>query len=116
MNDDFNTAKVLANLFEIVPTINGIKDGHIAIKAISSNTLASLKLQCKLFIEDVFGLQNTQVGGEKLDGIIQLLINLRKEAKAKKDFVTSDKIRNELTILGVNIKDEKNGEMSYSLS
>ncbi len=116
MNDDFNTAKVLANLFEIVPTINGIKDGHISLKAISSHTLASLKLQCKLFIEDVFGLQNTQANGEKFDGIMQLLINLRKEAKQKKDFVISDKIRNELSSLGINIKDEKNGEMSYGLS
>ena len=51
-----------------------------------------------------------------MDGVLQLLMDIRTEAKNRKDFVTSDKIRNELTLLGVNLKDEKDGGMSYSIA
>jgi cysteinyl-tRNA synthetase len=47
---------------------------------------------------------------------VQVLISLRKDAKAKKDFVTSDKIRNELSAAGIHLKDEKDGGMSWSLA
>ena len=114
MNDDFNTAKVLANMFEIVPIINGIKDKHIPVAALKPETLALLKTKMKVYVEDVFGLKHEQEGGDKLEGVLQLLMTLRKDAKAKKDFVTSDRIRNELAAIGVLIKDEKDGGMSYS--
>jgi len=48
--------------------------------------------------------------------VIQLLIEIRKEAKSRKDFATSDKIRNQLMDMGIQIKDEKDGEVSYSLA
>ena len=115
MDDDLNTAKVLANMFELVPVINGIKDKHIPAGAISSVTLENLQNQMKLYVEDIFGLKMEKAGGEKIDGIIELLINIRKEARAKKDFATSDKIRNELAGLGVLLKDEKDGNMSYTI-
>ncbi|HTN38753.1 MAG TPA: cysteine--tRNA ligase [Arachidicoccus sp.] len=114
MNDDFGTAKVLANLFEIVPVINGIKDGHLGQDALSSSTMALLKDKMKIYVEDIFGLKNiSENAGEQLHGAIQLLIDMRKEAKLKKDFVTSDKIRNELAALGILLKDEKGGSVSY---
>ena len=114
LNDDFNTAKVLANMFELVPIINGIKDKHISSDALSTDTLQLLKTKMKIFIEDILGLQNIreQTDG-KIDGIIQLLMKIRKEARSRKDYVTSDKIRNELAALGVQLKDEKDGNMSY---
>ena len=115
MNDDFNTAKVLANMFELAPIINGIKDKHIPIDTLKPETLSLLKNKMKSYIEDIFGLNQEQEGGDKLDSVLQLLMALRKEAKAKKDFVTSDKIRNELIALGVQLKDEKDGGMSYSI-
>lgn len=115
MNDDINTAKVLANMFELVPVINGIKDKHVAADAISSSTLSHLQQKMKLYVEDIFGLKIEKAGGDKLEGIIQLLINIRKEARAKKDFATSDKIRNELAALGVQLKDEKDGNISYTI-
>ena len=115
INDDFNTAKVLACMFELAPIINGIKDKHIPITALKLETLALLKSKMKVYIEDIFGLKHEQEGGGKLEGVLQLLMALRKDAKAKKDFVTSDKIRNELTGLGVLLKDEKDGGMSYSM-
>jgi cysteinyl-tRNA synthetase len=115
MNDDFNTAKVLANMFELVPIINGIKDKHISSGALSETTLALLKTKMKTFIEDVFGLKNIQEQSDsKIDGIIHLLMDIRSQARQRKDYVTSDKIRNELAALGVQLKDEKDGSMSYT--
>jgi cysteinyl-tRNA synthetase len=115
LSDDFSTAKVIANMFELVPIINGIKDKHLAIEALQPATISLLKQQMKAFIVDIFGLKQDAVGGDKLKGIMELLITLRKDAKAKKDFVTSDRIRNELATLGVLLKDEKGGEMSYTV-
>jgi hypothetical protein len=74
-----------------------------------------MQRQMRLFVEEVFGLRGEREdGGGKLEGVLQLLIDIRKEAKNKKDFVTSDKIRNELAALGVQLKDEKDGGMSYT--
>lgn len=120
MNDDLNTAKVLANMFELVPVINGIKDKHIAANALSAATLARLKSAFKAYLEDIFGLQDEQTAGSadnsRLDGVLQLLIDIRKEAKSRKDFATSDKIRNQLQALGVLLKDEKDGSVSVSFA
>lgn len=117
MNDDFNTAKVLANIFELVPVINGIKDKHLAADALSGETIAKLQQKMKIYLEDVFGLKDEAANDDgKLDAVLQVLISLRKEAKNRKDYVTSDKIRNELASLGVMLKDEKDGSMSYTLA
>ncbi len=116
MNDDFNTAKVLASMFELVPIINSIKDKLIDINTIQSSTLIILKQKFKNYLEDVFGLQaSNETNNGKLNEVMQLLIDIRKEAKTKKDFATSDKIRNQLAEMGINLKDEKSGEMSWSL-
>jgi len=117
MNDDFNTAKVLANMFELVPIINGIKDNHIAIDALSSDTLQLLQKQLNVYIKDIFGLKDEYaIDNGKLNGVMQLLIDLRKAAKAKKDYATSDSIRKQLQLLGIELKDEKDGGMSYSIA
>jgi cysteinyl-tRNA synthetase len=116
MNDDFNTAKVLANMFELVPVINSMKDNTITISALSKETFELLQKQMKIFVEDILGLKSvSDADNEKLKGVMDLLIDIRKEAKNKKDFATSDKIRNQLTQLGINLKDEKGGDMSWSV-
>ena len=116
MNDDFSTAKVLANLFELVPVINSMKDKLIPVSALSKETFELMQKQLKIYVEDILGLQSvTEADNEKLRGVMELLIDIRKEAKGKKDFATSDKIRNELTKLGISLKDEKGGEMSWSI-
>ena len=115
MGDDFNTAKVLAGMFELVPVINSIKDGLIRIDAISSSTLELMQQKFKAFLEDVFGLKSTTDNDNgAMSGVMQLLIDIRKEAKSKKDFATSDKIRDQLSSLGIEIKDEKEGGMSWN--
>lgn len=116
MNDDFNTAKVLGSMFELVPIINSIKDGLIPVDAISASTLSLLQQKSKAYLEDVFGLKNTAAGNEKLNDVMDLLIDIRKEAKTKRDFATSDKIRNQLAAIGINLKDEKGGEMSWDIN
>lgn len=116
LNDDFNSAKVIANMFELVPIINGIKDKHISENALSKDTFLLLKEKMKIFVEDILGLEPlSQNNGEQLDGAVKLLIAMRKEAKANKNYVLSDRIRNELAGIGIILKDEKNGETTYSL-
>jgi cysteinyl-tRNA synthetase len=116
MDDDFSTAKVLANLFELAPIINSIKDGHIAINAISHNTLQLMKDSFSIYLEDILGLKNSaSVKADGLNGVMQLLIDIRKEAKEKKDYTTSDKIRKHLLAQGIILKDEKDGNMSWTL-
>lgn len=116
MNDDFSTAKVLANMFEIVPVINSMKDKTIPVSALSTQTFGLLQRNFKIWVEDIFGLKSVnEADNSKLQGVMQLLIDIRKEAKGKKDFVTSDKIRNQLAQLGITLKDEKGGDMSWSV-
>jgi cysteinyl-tRNA synthetase len=116
MNDDFNTAKVLASMFELVPIINSIKDKLIDINTIQSSTITLIQQKFKSYLEDIFGLlPSNEIANSKLNEVMNLLIEIRKEAKIKKDFATSDKIRNQLTEMGINLKDEKGGEMTWSL-
>ena len=115
MNDDFSTAKVLANLFELVPTINSIKDKHISPEALGADFLNQLREKFKVYLEDILGFRGeTGREDDKLKGVLELLIDMRKEARARKDYASSDKIRNQLLQLGIALKDEKDGGMSYN--
>jgi cysteinyl-tRNA synthetase len=116
MNDDFSTAKVLANIFEIVPVINSMKDKTIPVAALSKQTFGLLYSKLKTWLEDILGLTSiSEADNEKLRGVMDLLIDIRKEARGKKDFATSDKIRNQLAQMGIAVKDEKDGEMSWTV-
>jgi len=116
MDDDINTAKVVANLFEILPSINSLKDKHIAADAVAGTVWATVQTQLKLFVESILGLKVDQgANRQQLNGVVELLIEIRKQAKENKDFATSDKIRNQLADMGIQLKDEKDGSMSYSI-
>ncbi len=109
MNDDFNTPIAIAHLFDALKAINLIHDGK---ETISVADLDELKSVFKTFIEDVLGLKSeteASAGNEAYKKAIDLLLNMRLEAKRNKDWATSDKIRNELTALGFEIKDTKDG-------
>ena len=69
-----------------------------------------------MYLEDILGFK-AETGGDddKLKGVMELLIEMRKEARARKDYASSDKIRNQLLQLGIALKDEKDGGMSYSI-
>ncbi len=117
MNDDLNTAKVVANLFELSPIINGLKGGQIAPAEVSASTLAALHNSFRLWMEDILGLQNPAEQGNNalLDGVMQVLIDLRRQARARKDWATSDAIRQQLAGIGIQLKDEKDGSVTWSV-
>ena len=117
MSDDFNTAKVLANLFEMAPVVNGIKGGQVATTALSATTIALMKATFKTFLEDILGMQALQAeqSSSKLNNVLSLLIEIRNDSKKRKDFATSDQIRNKLAEAGVLLKDEKDGTVSYTI-
>ena len=116
MNDDFNSPILIAQLFDAVKQINVINEGK---GKITEGDLQELKAVMSSFIFDVLGLQDTEAAdddaGNKLSGTVELLIKLRAEARANKDFATSDKIRDELLELGIQLKDGKEGT-SFSIS
>jgi len=116
MNDDFNTAKVVANLFELAPIIYGIKGQQINLSILTQDSFNLLQKTYKEFLEDILGMQALQVQqNNKLDQVMSVLMEIRKDAKKRKDFVTSDEIRNKLAEAGVVLKDEKDGTMSYTI-
>jgi cysteinyl-tRNA synthetase len=117
MNDDFNTAKVLANIFELVPVINSLKGGQINRDAISPDTLLLMKRYFADYLEKILGLKGESAGDDqKLTGVMDLLIDIRKDARSRKDYATSDKIRKQLLELGIVLKDEKDGGVSFTFA
>jgi cysteinyl-tRNA synthetase len=101
-------------MFEIVPVINSLKDGLIQPGAISSTTLSRMQESFNIYLEQILGLKDSVENTGEMEGLMDLLVEIRKEAKSKKDFFTSDKIRKQLADLGIEMKDEKDGRMSWS--
>lgn len=115
MNDDFNTPILIAQLFEAVKHINLIKEGK---ESITQNDKSVLTQTLNAFVYEVLGLERQKEGlgaSNKLSGVVELLIALRDEARANKDFETSDKIRDRLANLGIQLKDGKEGT-TFSVS
>ena len=109
MNDDFNTPILIANLFEAVTQINAIKEGSVTI---TKEDLDTFKTAIHVFVFELLGLKNVQEseeGTNKLSGAVELLIKLRQEARANKDFALSDKIRDELAEVGITLNDSREG-------
>lgn len=109
MNDDFNTPILISHLFEAVKRINLIKEGK---EKITSEDKEALKQSMNAFVFDVLGLEGKSMGTNdsgKLSGVVELLIELRNEARTNKDFATSDKIRDQLAALNIQLKDGKEG-------
>ncbi len=112
MSDDINTAITIAHLFEAVRIINSVNAGT---ETISAEDLELLKQTYKEFVFDILGLQQEQNNsGADTDKLMKFILGLRTEAKARKDFSTSDKIRDDLVVLGFKIKDEKDGSVSWT--
>lgn len=116
MNDDMNTAKVIANLFEMAPVINGIKGGQVSKEALSADTYKLMLSTFDTYLVEVLGMKPLQVQQDnKIDQVLSLLIEIRNDARTRKDYATSDLIRNKLTEAGVMLKDEKDGSVSYTI-
>ncbi|WP_298900062.1 cysteine--tRNA ligase [uncultured Psychroserpens sp.] len=109
MNDDFNSPILIAHLFEAAKQINQIKDGNASL---APKDLELLKKTMNDFTFDVLGLVNVSkadTGTDKLAGAVELLIELRQQARANKDFALSDKIRDDLAAKGIQLNDGKDG-------
>jgi cysteinyl-tRNA synthetase len=111
MNDDFNTPILVAELFAGVKIINSINDGK---EQITAADLDILKITFKSFFEDVLGLktkatEQNNSKDEALNAAMQLIIDLRANARAGRDFATSDKIRDDLAKAGIQLKDGVDG-------
>ncbi|MFK7812353.1 MAG: cysteine--tRNA ligase [Maribacter sp.] len=115
LNDDFNTPILIAKMFDAVKHINLINEGN---ESITAEDKFSLQTILGGFIYDVLGLENKTDDANdsgKLSGVVELLIELRKEARDNKDFTTSDKIRDQLAEMGIQLKDGKEGT-TFSVS
>jgi cysteinyl-tRNA synthetase len=109
MLDDLNTPIVISHLFDALKSINLVYDGK---ETVSEVDLTELKSVFNLFVDEILGLvseNESNAGNEAYKKAIDLLLNIRLESKQNKDWATSDKIRNELTALGFEIKDTKDG-------
>ncbi len=109
MSDDLNTPVVLGHLFDAVRIINSVNDEKASL---NQNDLDELTEFMHTFVYDILGLSGEE-GNEDdsrlIDGLVQLLLEQRQEAKARKDYATSDRIRDQLISLGIIVKDTKGG-------
>tara|TARA_Y100000991_G_scaffold36873_1_gene25031 strand:+ start:5291 stop:6763 length:1473 start_codon:yes stop_codon:yes gene_type:complete len=110
MNDDFNSPILIAELFSVVKFINQVKD---ASSTVSKKDLEIIINTMNVFVFEILGLQNINESAnqykEKLEETLELLIKIRSDARANKDFELSDKIRIELDKIGIELKDSKGG-------
>ena len=108
MDDDLNSPMVISELFDCVRTINQIYDGK---QTISAADLAELRRGVDLFVFDILGLRDDLAGdnSQMLSSVVDMILNIRMEAKNAKDWATSDKIRDGLAAIGIKVKDRKDG-------
>ena len=116
MCDDFNTAKTLAVLFEMSARINDFKSGTRKLSDIDQSTFDLFRNTYTGMMESVLGLtEEVEHNNNLLEGTIQVLIGLRKKARQDKNFALSDKIRDDLKSIGVQLMDGKDGEITYTI-
>ena len=114
MNDDFNTPILIAHLFEGVKYINRLKEMKAGL---NEEDLTEFKNSVHAFLFDVLGLQNITVEdhSDKLSKVVEMMISMRNEARANKDWALSDRIRDDLQAIGIHLKDGKEGT-TFSVS
>jgi cysteinyl-tRNA synthetase len=112
MSEDFNAPKAMSRLFELASKINAFKGGQLNISEITEGSLERLKKTFNDFIFNILGFKDESTsdnGSQALEGVMQLVIDLRAQARSNKDFATSDKIRDGLKDAGIQLKDSKEG-------
>ncbi|MBP6557440.1 MAG: cysteine--tRNA ligase [Flavobacterium sp.] len=109
MNDDFNTPILIANLFEGIKFVNLVNDRK---ETLTADDIKVLSETLNTFTFDILGIRNEKSvanNSGKLDGVVEMLITMRLEARANKNFALSDQIRDQLLALGIQLKDGKEG-------
>ncbi|WP_257669647.1 cysteine--tRNA ligase [Parapedobacter tibetensis] len=108
MNDDFNSPVLIAELFEAVRIINSVYDGKLML---DESSFAELNTLMQHFVHDVLGLIDDNTGAADFEKLMTVIIALRNEAKQNKDYTTSDRIREGLSSMGIQLKDSKEGTL-----
>ena len=109
LTDDLNTPNALSSMFEAVKIVNGIKDKSLRV---NPEDLARLQKLFRDVVTDILGLSDEQSDSASthvIDGLMQMIIDIRKAAKAEKNWALSDKIRDDLKAAGIQLKDTKDG-------
>jgi cysteinyl-tRNA synthetase len=113
MDDDFNTPKALAKVFEMVSRINALKGGQLSLEEVSKKTLNKFREDLGTLLFDVFGLldegEAAGAGDDALSKVMDLVLDLRAQARADKNWTLSDQLRDALKEAGITIKDGKDG-------
>lgn len=114
MNDDLHTPQALSQLFALANKINAYAHQQLPIAELSADLLAQVKQQMHAYLFDIFGLTDETQGAEAGDSalpaeLMQLILDLRKDVRTRKDFATSDLIRDRLLSVGIQVKDTKEG-------
>lgn len=115
INDDFNTAESIAVLFDMSKKINAYKEGVLSIGTLDAETYELLKSTFTVFFRDILGLDKEEEHDNNVtEGLMSLILELRKQVRANKDFASSDKIRDTLNELNIKVKDGKD-ETTWSI-
>ena len=114
MDDDFNVPKALARLFELCPLINKLSEGQLNPDDAGQHAIDVAKKGFEELLFGIFGLKDENAEGaedhmQQLDGLMQLVIDIRQQARQNKDWATSDKIRDTLAAIEIELKDGKEG-------
>ena len=119
MDDDFNTPRALARVFELVTRINALKGGQLSLEEVGAEELVQFRDGLGTLLFSVLGLQEeggaAGAEGEALDKAMQIILTLRQQARAEKNWALSDQLRDALTEAGISVKDGKEGA-SWSIS
>jgi cysteinyl-tRNA synthetase len=114
MDDDFNTPRSLARIFEVVTKINALAGGQLSVDEVAPASLEAVKKDFSTLVFDVFGLKDEAAGGsdaqsKALDGVMSVLLDIRQQARTDKNWGLSDQIRDALNEAGITVKDGKEG-------
>ncbi|TVR78654.1 MAG: cysteine--tRNA ligase [Chitinophagaceae bacterium] len=117
MDDDFNTAKTLAELFDISSKIHALKNNQLPDEVISKAVFSKIKTTFHALLVDIMGLKKgkSSIDTEIVDGLMLLISEIRTQARKDKNYELSDKIRDKLSSLKIQMKDEKDGKVSWKL-
>lgn len=111
INDDFNSPILIANLFEGVRIINSVADNR---ESLSAEDISRIQALFNTFVSDILGLKSESDSGKNtqvLEGLMDLILDIRRTARENKDWTTSDKIRDSLAAIRIAVKDTKEGSV-----
>jgi len=111
MSDDFNTPRAISQLFDLVTKINSLNEGHLDVNQLSAPVLDRLKKDFPIYISDILGLkiETEQSDNGALDKVMELVLDLRQNARTEKNWIVADKIRDKLSEANIIVKDGKDG-------